>query len=242
VQPAVSLLTRPASARTPAGMIASSLILALGQLADRRVLGVLAKSLGLTLLLFAGLGAATWFLLSRWLAGWAAGGALAAAAAGLATLVGGWVLFRAVAVAVLGLFGDAVVEAVEARHYPSALATARPVPFARSATMGLRSAGRAVLVNALLLPLYLVLLATGVGSALLFLAANAWLLARDLPEMAAARHGDAAATRAWLAATRWPRFGLGLAAAGLFVVPGLNLLAPVLGAAAATHLFHRSRR
>ena len=36
-------------------------------------------------------------------------------------------------------------------------------------------------------------------------------------------------------------FVLGLAVAGLFVVPLANLFAPILGAAMATHLFHGGR-
>lgn len=233
-------LTGRDAGRTPGGVI-GALLLSLGQLADPRVLRVLARSLALTLLIFAALGAGTWWLLDRWLAVRDGGGLLAGAAALAVLVLGGWLLFRAVAVAVVGLFADEVVEAVEARHYPAALASARPVPFARSAAAGLRSAGRALGVNLLLTPLYLLLLATGVGAPALFFAANAWLLGRDLGEMVASRHLDAAAARDWRARTRAGWFVLGLAGTGLFVVPGLNLLAPVLGAAAATHFFHRSR-
>lgn len=217
----------------------AALALSFAQLADRRVLAVLAKSLLVTILLFLGVGAGAWWLIVLLLAGWSGGEWLASVAAVVLLVFGGWLLFRAVAVAVVGLFADEVVEAVEARHYPDALRTARPVPFARGAAMGLRSAARAIGVNAAMLPLYLLLLATGVGAPALFFAVNAWLLGRDLTDMVAARHLAPAAIRPFRAATRGERFLLGLAAAGLFVVPGLNLLAPVLGAAAATHLFHR---
>jgi uncharacterized protein involved in cysteine biosynthesis len=44
--------------------------------------------------------------------------------------------------------------------------------------------------------------------------------------------------RGWRKATAWERFTLGVAGTGLFMVPILNLAAPVLGAAMATHLFH----
>jgi CysZ protein len=54
----------------------------------------------------------------------------------------------------------------------------------------------------------------------------------------AARHMDAAAMRGWRATTKSGRFVLGLANTGLFVVPVLNIAAPVLGAAMATHYFH----
>jgi uncharacterized protein involved in cysteine biosynthesis len=43
----------------------------------------------------------------------------------------------------------------------------------------------------------------------------------------------------WLRATRGERAILGLLATALFMVPFANFLAPVIGAAMATHLFHR---
>lgn len=222
-------------------------ILSVGQLGDPPVLRVLAKSLAVTLAVFAVLGFAIWWgvqaLLALWLGaevGWGAAG-VATAFALFVSLLALWLLFRAVAIAAIGLFADEVVEAVEARHYPAALARARPVPFARGAAMGMRSAIRAVLVNLLALPAYVVLLATGVGTAAAFFLINGWLLGRDLGDMVAARHLDARALSAWRGETRGRRFLLGLADTALFVVPVANLLAPVLGAAMATHIFHRGR-
>lgn len=138
-----------------------------------------------------------------------------------------WLAFRAVAMAVVGLFAEDIVAAVEARHYPKALDTARPVPLARGIAMGLGSAGRVVAINLVLLPVYIGLLVTGVGTAAMFLLVNGWLLSRDLGDMVAARHMDAGAMRRWRKATGPQRLLLGLAVAVLFVVPGLNLLAPV---------------
>lgn len=215
-----------------------ALALSIGQLGDRRVMAVFAKSMALTLALFAGLGALVWWGVRTWLA---ASGGFAAAAAVLVVALAFWLLFRAVGIAVLGLFADEVVAAVEARHYRAALASAPPVPFARAATMGLRSGARVVLVNLIALPVYIVLLVTGVGTAAAFFVVNAWLLGRDLGDMVASRHLPPAAMRGWRKATGGQRFLLGLAATGLFVVPVLNLLAPILGAAMATHWFHRSR-
>ena len=216
--------------------------LSLGQLGDRAVLGVLARSIALTLALFLVLGAGVWWGMDAFLATWSWGNALAAAASVVVTALALWLLFRAVAVAVVGLFADTIVAAVEAKYYPDALASARDVPLAVSLRMGIGSAVRFVAINLLLLPLYVVLLATGIGTAALFLAVNAWLLGRDLGDMVAARHLSPADMPAWRRATAARRFLLGLAAAGLFLVPVANLLAPVLGAAMATHLFHRSRR
>ncbi len=219
-------------------------LLSLGQLGDRAVLGVFAKSLAVTLAIFAVAGFALWYAMQAVLAHWIGWGAtgLATAFAAVVTVLALWLLFRAVAVAVVGLFADEVVAAVEGRHYPEALATARPVPFARGLAMGLRSAARVIAVNLILLPLYVVLLATGIGTAAAFLIVNGWLLGRDLGDMVAARHMDAGRMAAWRGETRGRRFLLGLADAALFLIPVVNLAAPVLGAAMATHLFHTRRR
>lgn len=217
-----------------------ALALSIGQLGDRPILIVLAKSLLLTLAVMAVLGVGLWFATDTLAASWLnqGGAALAATVAVLGALAFAWVLFRAVAIAVIGLFGDSIVVAVEARYYPDRLATARDVPLHRALLMGLGSAGRALLVNALLAPVYLLLLATGVGAPALFFVVNGWLLGRDLTDMVAARHGDAFAMRTWRAQSPVSRFALGLIVTVMLSVPGVNFVAPVLGAAMATHLFH----
>lgn len=235
-------LTRGAHGGIREAMV-RALLLSIGQLGDPIVLRVLAKSMGLTLAIFAVAGVAVWWgtqnLLALWL-GWDASG-LAAAFAFVVTILALWLLFRAVAIAVVGIFADEMVQAVEARHYPRALATARALPLSRSLAMGLRSGARVVGINLLMLPVYVVLLATGIGTAAAFFVVNGWLLGRDLGDMVAARHLDAAAMRGWRATTRGGRFLLGLANTALFVVPVLNIAAPVLGAAMATHYFHSRR-
>ncbi|TGX52726.1 hypothetical protein E5A73_13860 [Sphingomonas gei] len=225
------------------------LLLALGQLFDRPILLVLVKSLALTLLLFLGFGFGLWVAMDRlagfaneWMGLGSKAGMLADAAALLLLALGWWLLFRAVAVAVVGIFADEVVAAVEAKHYPQAHAAARDVPLGRSITMGVGSAARTIGFNLLLSPLYLMLLVTGVGTAFAFFAVNAWLLGRDLGDMVAARHMPYAQLADWRRGTRLRRFGLGAIGTGLFLVPLVNLVAPVLGAALATHAFHRGRR
>jgi uncharacterized protein involved in cysteine biosynthesis len=221
----------------------NALLLSIGQLGDRRILAVLAKSLLVTLAIFVALGAAlVWGV--RWAtANWfaASGGVadLMGVAAALLAILSAWLLFRAIAIAVIGVFADEVVQAVEAKHYPARLAMARDLSFARSASMGVRSASRAVLVNLLFAPLYLLLLVTGIGTALAFFLINSWLLGRDLGDMVAVRHIAPSQLRHWRGETRVWRFTLGAAGTALFFVPLANFLAPVLGAAMATHLFHR---
>lgn len=222
-----------------------ALTLSIAQLGDRPVLQVFLKSFAVTLLLFAAVGVGGWAL-ARYAVeafGWAERWQdLAGVVAILLVLGGAWLLFRAVAIAVIGVFADEVVEAVEQRHYPDRLATARPVPLARGIGMGLGSAGRAILVNVAMLPVYAVLLVTGIGTAIAFFAVNGWLLGRDLGDMVAARHIPRDALPQWRSSTRGSRLVLGLGVTALFLIPIVNLFAPVLGAAMATHLFHQRHR
>jgi len=221
--------------------VPSAFARALGQLADPRVLGVLAKTIALTLAIFAVVGVALWRGLERLIESYAAGyGELGGLIGIVLAIIGGWLLFRVVALAVLQFFADDVVLAVEARHYPQAAATARKLPFAEDARNALGGLTRAVLVNLLALPFALLLMVTGIGTALLFWAVNAWLLGRELQDMAWLRHRPSLprATDADPPLTGLTRFALGGIVAGLLLVPFVNLLAPVLGAAAATHLVH----
>lgn len=219
----------------------SAFTLALAQLFDPRVLRILAKSIAATLLAFALLGAAGW-----WLADWALATAwldddTAAEMRGLIALMlvvlGGVLLWRIVALAVLQFFADEVVEAVEARHYPTALAAARKLGWREELANGLSGGGRALLFNLIALPFALVLLVTGIGPALLFWAVNAVLLGRELQDMVWLRHRHAPNAPAPL--RKFERFALGGIVAALLIVPLVNLLAAFIGAAMATHLVHR---
>lgn len=213
--------------------------LAVGQLSDPAVLRVLVKSLLATLALFAVLGLAAWHGLSATLQRYAAGSAeLSGLIAVALTVIGGWLLFRVVALAVLQFFADDVVRAVERRHYPAHAAVPDP-GLGAELKASLRSLLRVIAVNAVVLPVALLLLVTGVGTALLLWAANGWLLGRELTEMVWLRHRSAPDALAPVSGLT--RFLLGGIVAALLVVPFVNLLAPVLGAAAATHLVHRGK-
>ena len=221
-----------------------ALSLTLGQIGDPAILRVIAKSLALTLVIFAVLGVAAVFATRAVVAAYGWGddaGFAAAAVAGLAVIVGAWLLFRAVAIPVIGLFADEVVAAIEARHYPAAAQIAKPATVALSAKLALASLARLILLNLLAVPLYGVLLFTAIGPLILFLAINALLLGRDLGEMVAARHLSAEARKDWLRVTRGQRAIMGAIVTGIFMIPIVNLIAPIVGAGMATHLFHRGR-
>ena len=216
--------------------VASSLTLALGQLADGRVIRILFKSLAVSVALFALVAWGGWYGLDALLewAGladesFAGADTLRGLASLLLALLGLWLAWRVVAMAVINFFADEVVQAVEARHYPAAAALARDLPVREQVSTSLRAASRALLVNLAVLPLALVLLFTGIGAALLFWQDMVWL-----------RHRRDAADPAPVGALE--RFLLGGAVAALLALPFVNLIAPLLGAAAATHLIHRKDR
>ena len=225
-----------------------SLSLALGDLADPRLIGIVVRSLLVTLLIFVGLG----FLFA-----WALNGADPCGLIGDATCQLGpaassfgaiilaalllWFLFPAVAIGVISAYMDRIIGLVEARHYPEASLRARPIGLIAGLALGLRSVLRLLVYNLIALPLYLVLLLTGVGVIIAFLLVNGLAFGRDLGEMVAARHGDRASRRAWLRASRADRALIGLIVSAIFLVPFLNLLAPVLGAAMIVHAFHGGR-
>lgn len=218
--------------------------LALTQLADRQVLRIFLKSLGVTVLLFVVLGLTGVWAADRFMAwagfdeGLVAGaGDLRAVLAAVGVLAAGVLLWRVLAIAVLQLFADEVVQAVEARHYPQAAASARKLGWHEELANGLQGAGRALLFNLLALPFALVLLVTGVGAPLVFLAVNAVLLGRELQDMVWLRHRPSAQSAAPLSVLQ--RLTLGGISAVLLSVPFANLFAPFLGAAAAAHLIHR---
>jgi uncharacterized protein involved in cysteine biosynthesis len=224
-------------------------LFALDDLGDRRLLAILGRSLLVTLLLFGVIGVVLAFVLKGVdpCAIWseeescplgASGGGFGAF---LLTALGIWFLFPAVAIGVISAFMDKIVAAVEARRYPDALASARPLGFARAAWLGLRSSLRVLLYNLIALPFYILLLVTGVGTVLLFVAVNGVAFGRDLGEMVASRHLDRTGTRVWLRATKTRRALMGVIVTAVFLLPIVNLLAPLLGAAMATEMFHRER-
>jgi len=211
-------------------------LLAIGDLSDPRVMRVLVRSLLLTLLIFIVVGAAFFFGLRWALDHWQWLGGVWLDSAGVLILLGlvagSWLLFRAVAIVVVGLFADGIVADVEHRHYPAAAARAVDVGWAQNVRLALASLGRLLIGNLLALPVYLILLATGIGPPIFALFVNALLLGRDLEAMVLARHPDRPRF------DRGARWSLGLLSAASFVVPVANLLAPIVSAAMAVHLLH----
>lgn len=219
--------------------VIQSLLKAFAQLGDPRVLKVLAKSLGVTIGLFILLGIGLYFLLERIFAnaGLFAGFSGTFLVSILITFFSMWILFRLVAVAVLQFFADEVVAAVEAQHYDE---QGSALPFRQDLQNSLLGMARALIVNLLALPLAVLLIFTAIGPGLVFLVVNGFLLGRELTDMCSLRLGhDQGAGENPVSGSQ--RFLLGVSIAGLMLIPFANLLAPVIGAAAGTHLVHLKR-
>jgi uncharacterized protein involved in cysteine biosynthesis len=212
-----------------------ALMLSLQSLSDRRVVAVLIKVVLLTLVSFLILGLALWFAL-QWLFAWFnindegfLSGLLSVAIIGLSAVL----LFRAIAVAITWVFADDIIDAVEDQYYPQQAAFGKRPGLTTGAYMGMRSIARVIGYNLLALPVYVLLLFTGVGTAIAFLLINALLLGRDLEDMLVARHGKARG-----AINKMPRLLLGLVGTAGMLVPFVNLLVPVLVTAMAVHVVH----
>lgn len=224
-----------------------ALALAIGDLRDPAMIGLLVRSILITLALFAGLGVVMAWALAGFdpcglwgddscLLG-AGGGGLGAV---MLTLLAMWFLFPAIGLGVVTAYMDRAVGAVEARHYPAAAAGARRLGLMRGAWLGLGSGLRVLLYNLIALPFYILLLITGIGPLILFVIVNGLAFGQDLGIIVTARHGDRRSQAGWLVTTRIDRLLIGSAMAGCFLIPFVNLVAPLIGAAAVTHLYYRS--
>lgn len=216
-----------------------ALALSFAQLGDPRILKVLAKVMAVTLAVLTVLGAGVAYgihwLVARY--GFAPLESVGAALGVLLALLSGWVLFRIVALAIMQFFADEVVRAVEARHYPLEATRMRDLPLREEVRQAVRGTARALLANALAAPVALVLLFTAIGPAIVFVLVNAVLLGRELQDMVWLRHPDRAAMAQPVAGPT--RFALGGVVALMLLVPFAGLVAPIVGAAVATHLVHR---
>lgn len=219
------------------------------QLDDPRLRRVLWLGILVSLLVFAGLWAGLWWLLSvlpleslpgvawlaetlgaafDWLAGFLFAGLLL-----LLTLM----LFPAVITVAVGFFLDEVADAVEERHYP-ALPAARPVSVAETVASSLRFALVTLAVNLLALPLYVLLLFMPPMNLVLFYLLNGYLISREYFELVAQRRLEPGPAAVLRRSCRGRLQVAGMLLTLLMTIPVLNLLTPVLGTAFMVHVFH----
>ncbi|WP_375690350.1 EI24 domain-containing protein [Pseudooceanicola sp. LIPI14-2-Ac024] len=228
------------------GVIFGAFSLTLGQLDDPRFRRVLFIGIGLTFALLIAVTAAFLLLVGwwmgpetslpligevRWLDDFAFWGSL--------LLMMGLSVFLMVPVAsaMISFFLDDVAQAVEDKHYPELPPVGRQ-SVAEMITDTLSFLGVIVVVNLFALVLYIIFAPLAL---FIFWAVNGLLLGREYFTLAAMRRvGREEATR-----LRKRHMGT-IWLAGVFMamplsVPLLNLVVPILGAAAFTHIFHALR-
>lgn len=226
-------------------MITRAFLKALDQIADPAFRRVFFIGTGLTAVLFAVMIAVVWYIRPEnvqyfdweWVndaLGWILGFAILP---GFVVML--WLFFPALATMFMGLFLDDVVNAVEEKHYPGGRAMRR-VGMKETMLLAARMGGTIILVNILALPFYLILLFTAVGPLILFLVLNSYLLGREYFELVAARHFLPKDARKIRRGHRDKVFMAGGLITVMFMIPLLNLLAPIIGAAMMVHVFHGS--
>lgn len=230
--------------------IVSALRLALAQLGDWRLLKVLAKTLAVTLLLvgpfYLIFVALAWVIEAvmpasvnlPWVGEVEFLGAYTSGLVSKAAWVFWTYVVSPVALAVVGLFYDGIVNAVEARHYPG-LPPVRRRPMHEQIGYALRFLGLTLGVSlvALILGLF-----SGVLAPAVFVTANGYLMAREYFETVALRRlpePEAARLERGNLPTLW---ALGALLALALAVPVVNLAVPLVGVAAYAQLFHRLAR
>lgn len=227
-------------------MILTSFFSALHQMGDRRFQLVLAKGVGLTLLLLI---AASVIVVQG--AGWLVGDSVSLPWIGTVTWVDSVVswamvpltiilsvfLMVPVASGITSLFLDDVAQAVEDRHYPAA-GRATPVSLAEGLKDSLGFLGVMIAANLVALILYLFLLPF---APLIFWGLNGFLLGREYFTLAAMRRVGREGARKLRRKHMLTIWAAGVLMAVPLTVPVVNLLVPVIGAATFTHIFYRVR-
>lgn len=225
-------------------MILNDFFAALAQLTDPRFRGVLAKGVGLTLLLLFAL-----FALVSTLAGWLTPDVVTLPLIGdiawaddlvsWASLVLMFVLsiflMVPVASAFTSLFLEEVAQAVEDRHYPH-LPPAERITLAEGLRDSLNFLGILIAANLAALILYLIFIPI---APFIFWALNGFLLGREYFQLVAMRRIGRVAAKQAYRANIWQIWLAGGLMAVPLSFPLINLLVPILGAATFTHLYHR---
>ncbi len=149
-----------------------------------------------------------------------------------------WLLFPAVATMVMGFFLGHVADSIELLDYPGR-GPARQAPVSETIVATLRLMSLTIVLNLLALPIYLLL--PGVNF-FVFIGLNGYLFGREYFEVVALRRLDLTAARAARRRFAGRVFCGGVIIAGLFAMPLINLIAPVIATAFMVHLFEKLRR
>ena len=210
--------------------------LAIQQLGDPRLRGVIWQSLLLSLALQAVIvGVAWWALQSFVTFQWTWVNSAVHWLGGAAVLVLALMLFPASFGIVISVFMERIADIVESAYYPR-LGKARGIPIWTGIWTGLVFLVAVIALNLVLLVPYLIALLFFGSGAVLFYALNGWLTGRLYYEQVALRRLDPAEVKAWRRANAGVLWGTGIVIVFLATIPVVNLLVPVVGTAAMVHV------
>lgn len=225
-------------------IVTNALLRAWSDLLRPRILSLVLAGIALTILLFVALQAGAFWLIRLFTPGsfelpWIGvidiGNALSWSSLALFPLMG-FFLMAPVAAGFCGIFAERVSEAVEKIHYPNA--NGQPMDFMDGLleTLALMAAVISVAVLSLALTPFL-----GPFAPVLFYGLNGWLLGREFFQMAARRHLHGPQATAIRKQNSGKITFAGALVAVLLTIPVVNIVGPLLAAAAFTHLFHLIR-
>jgi uncharacterized protein involved in cysteine biosynthesis len=216
----------------------SDLRLAFGVLREPFAWWVMLVGLVGTLLVFAGFACLAWWLIGGldWLQqGWFAKTRwdewLLGGLGSILLIVIGWFTFPLIVTAMTGAFLEPLADRIERRYYPSA-PIPRRVPIGEQIHSSVRVLIRGIGWNLLALPVYFI----PVLNVVVYVILNSFLLSREYFQVVAVRHVSLAEAKVLYRAHRKEMLRGGLTLSILFVIPGINLCAPLL---ATTWMVHR---
>jgi CysZ protein len=153
---------------------------------------------------------------------------------GILTGVGGWFMLPALTVLIGGIFQEKVIDRVERRYYPHFISH-EEIKFWPDLLYDLKFTLKALLLNLLVLPLYLL----GIGF-FVAIALNTYLLGHEFFESVAGHHyGKPKARQLSKQHPRRVYLG-GLVITLVSLTPVLNLFVPVIAVVWMVHVFHAS--
>jgi CysZ protein len=160
------------------------------------------------------------------LVNWAVGGI-----AGIA----GWFMLPALVVLIAGMFQERTIDRVVRAYYPDKVRTQEP-RFWPDMMHDIRFTLRALLLNILVLPLYLL----GIGF-IVSIALNSYLLGREFFEGAAGYHMGKPEAAKLGQKNKAAVYGGGLVITLMTLLPGANLFVPIFAIVWMVHVYHGLR-
>ena len=151
------------------------------------------------------------------------------------TGIAGWFMRPALVVLIAGMFQERTIDRVQRACYPDKVRSREP-QFWPDVKHDIRFTLRALLLNILVLPLYLI----GIGF-IVSIALNSYLLGREFFESAAGYHLGKPEAEKLGQQNKAAVYGGGLVITLMTLLPGVNLFVPIFAIVWMVHVYHGLR-